>query len=368
MTENTLRRSIRKWIVLTLLWAILSALGLGWLYEYARPLISPFLTPPPVTQSQRAPALEVVIQSTPPTTVNYGWAGPDVAQKALAELGDQVRVFDYEPTEWQAIEGRRVVLWPYVRGTNRGRDPPNIPQPVGDCVSRGWSHGCEHALATHIYLCGRGEFVRVYPPYIYGVSRVLIGGGRLGRGDGSTGAWAAKGVEQYGVLAWTDDCPAYTATNIREWGYRGPPTEYIARGKKHKAATKLVTDFASACVAISHGWPVPVCSNQGFSKIVEANGRIEGRPSGSWSHAMVFIGFDTREGYEAVYCLNSWGPNAHARCEHYAQLDAAPCGGFWVQKQVADRMLSQCDSYSVSFDGFTQSQSPVLRAFEVKGD
>jgi len=96
-----------------------------------------------------------------------------------------------------------------------------------------------------------------------------------------------------------------------------------------------------------------------------AHERIEGVPSGSWAHCMVFIGFDTREGQQALYCLNSWGPDAHAPCPQYATLDGAPCGGFWVPRATVEGMLAQQDSFSVSFDGFTRPQAPILEAFTV---
>lgn len=344
-------------LVIALLWVF----GWGACIPHALPWLD---KPEPAA---RAPGIvygaeRVIAQGNPPSPVLMGWAGQEVAAQALRELRPQV--FAYSPHEWQAIAAKRVILWPQWRATNKGQDPPNFPQPVGDCVSRGWSHGLEAALATRAVLTGQwpDEFVRVYPPYIYGISRAQIGGGGIG-GDGSVGAWAAKGVEKYGVLAWTSDCPKYEANNIRAWGRSGPPSWAIERARKYPAEVRFVTDFESACVAISQGWAVPVCSNVGYGKIVEANGRIEGRESGSWAHCMVFLGFDSRPGFEALYCYNSWGPNAHARAERYATLDAAPPGGFWVPMASVNRMLRQQDSYAVSFGGFSQSQ--ILRSFQV---
>jgi hypothetical protein len=98
---------------------------------------------------------------------------------------------------------------------------------------------------------------------------------------------------------------------------------------------------------------VAVCSDVGFEKIVERNGRIEGVRQGSWPHCMAFIGYDVNSGREALYCWNSWGPTAHAPEESYDRLDKAPPGGFWVLKKDAESMLRQQDSFAVSFNGFT---------------
>ena len=348
------KSTLRGWIVQAALWGILTLLGLGWLYPWVAPI---------VRQPEPPTAVETVLSTeSGGDRTEYGWAGPAMAAVARAELGPQIQAYTYDPAEYAAIDGKRIVLWPYVRATSSDfADQLNIPQPVGDCVSRGWGHGCEFALAVHAHF-GGGKFTRVYPPYIYGISRVQIGGGRIG-GDGSVGAWAAKGVEQYGVLEWTSDLPRYEASNIRNWGRNGPPAQYIEKGKLHKASTRLVADWQGLCVAISQGCPVPVCSNQGFQKIVEANGRVEGRPSGNWGHCMVFIGCDTRDNMEAAYCLNSWGPNAHAPCDKYKGLDGAPCGGFWVQRKVVESMLAAKDSYAVSFDGFKPQQAAVIQDF-----
>lgn len=353
--------TVRNWAILAVLWAVLTWSGCGWLFPWISPVIRQAPQPPTETEIH-TPAETVLTTESGGDRTEYGWAGPQMAATARAELGPQIHAYAYDPAEWAAIEGKRIVLWPYIRAINSAfGDQDNIPQPAGDCVSRGWSHGCEFSLAVWAYFNG-GKFTRVYPPYIYGISRVQIGGGRIG-GDGSVGAWAAKGVEQYGVLEWTADLPRYEAANIRAWGRNGPPASAIEKGKLHTASTRLVTDWPGLCVAISQGCPVPVCSNQGFQKIVEANGRIEGRASGNWAHCMVLIGCDTRPGLEAAYCLNSWGPNAHAPCEKYKALDGAPCGGFWIPRKTVESMLAAKDSYAVSFDGFARRQSAVLKAF-----
>jgi hypothetical protein len=247
-----------------------------------------------------------------------------------------------------------VALWTFSADLNHDSHYLNVRQEIGDCVSHGWMHGLWYSSSVRASITGqRGPPKRPYPPFIYGASRVLVGGGRIG-GDGSVGAWAAAAVQKYGVLSSEEaGVPPYSGSVAREWGAKGPPQEFLKLAEQYKAEVRLVQTWDEACSAIANGYAVPVCSGQGFQmRAVEANGRFEGRPQGSWPHCMCFIGFDARPGREALYCLNSWGPTAHGDPADYARLDGAPPGGFWVLKPTAERMLAAEDSYAVSFNGF----------------
>jgi hypothetical protein len=352
-----------------ILWFILWVLGLGWVYPFIAPFLSEPEKPAVAASVVAAPAPEKIVgESPPPPPELMGWAGPEEVKKAWAAMGPP-EVFSYTRENYAAVAEKCVVLWPYWRMQHSGTDPPNIKQVTGDCVSRGWCHGAEISSACHQFLDGDPKWARCFPPYIYGTSRFQIGGGRIS-GAGSTGRWADGAAREYGFLLWDSQCPPYTTATADGWGRTGPPQWAIDKAKQFTGKTRLVTTFDEACVAISMAGPVPVCSGQGFQRIVEANGRIEGRPSGSWAHCMVFIGFDTRAGRRALYCLNSWGPNAHASPERYAQLDGAPPGGFWVDEATANRMLGQKDSYAIFFHGFgdgalTDHQNRVINAYQL---
>jgi hypothetical protein len=180
----------------------------------------------------------------------------------------------------------------------------------------------------------------------------------MGNQDGSVGAWAAAAVKQYGVLPETaPNCPKYSGQVARQWGRSGPPKEFLDVGKRSVADVRAVTTWDEAVTAIATGHAIAVCSDYGFEKIQEKNGRIEGVRKGQWPHCMCFIGFDATPGIEALYCWNSWGDDAHAPAESYARLDGAQPGGFWILKKDASGMLAQKDSFTVDFDGFS---SPPL--------
>lgn len=311
-----------------------------------------------------------------------GWAGETVAAEARKALGKDA------PPELLVVGADRadtsnayIALWHFTKRMEI-RDPanhkivikaagvhlPNVPQQIGDCTAMGFSAACNHSLAVQLVLGqAEGRFRLAYPPYNYGYARVYIGGGKI-RGDGSVGVWNAKALEQGGALpADEPGVPTYSGDIARSWGKSGPPQKWIDIAREFKAETRRILDWSDACQAIAQGWPIAVCSSAGFGKIVEANNRIEGRWNASWAHCMCFVAMDTRPGREALYCLNSWGPNAHAKAARYAELDGAPPGGFWVLKADVERMLRQGDSHAVSFNGFKPRPKSVYESLQKPG-
>ena len=72
-------------------------------------------------------------------------------------------------------------------------------------------------------------------------------------------------------------------------------------------------------------------------------------PKGRWGHCMCFIGV-TGGRRPGLCCLQSWGPNMPGGP---IGLGDHPSCAFWVDAEVADRMLSQGDSWALSaFEGF----------------
>jgi len=309
-----------------------------------------------------------VVGMPPPSKAaarKFGWAGAEKAREARLALGAEFPR-EYQPTVTEEeFSGRVVKLWEFARDRNLGRHWPTGKQEIGDCVSWGWSHGVLYTLAVQLVLTGGDAALeRPFQPYIYGVSRVQIGGGRI-NGDGSLGTWAAAGVKKHGVITEkAPGVPPYSGQVARQWGRSGPPREFLSLGEKSPADVRLIRTWEEACSAIATGHAVPVCSDVGYERIVERNNRVEGVRQGSWPHCMCFIGFDARPGLEALYCLNSWGPDAHAPADSYGRLDKAPPGGFWILRRDVEQMLREEDSFAVSFTGFKSAplwsrQAPV---------
>lgn len=242
-------------------------------------------------------------------------------------------------------------------------------QGIGDCVSWGWAHG------VYVAQCVDWETGRLAnpPPFpsteaIYGGSRVEArgrsGDGRSPAGgwsDGSYGAAAARWVRDWGVV-YRDrhgdiDLRSYSADRAKQWGAygcggQGDGGKMDAVAKKHPAThVTLVKTWSEAAAAIESGYPIPVCSMQGFASTRDANGYAAA--SGSWAHCMCFVAVRYAKNgspSDALLCLNSWGPKWISGPKW---PDDQPEGSFWVRRQTVERMLSGEDSFAVgSVAGF----------------
>lgn len=253
-------------------------------------------------------------------------------------------------------------------------------QKIGDCVSWGWAH----AVAIHLaILCDLGhsaEFDFPSTEAIYGGSRVearnLNGDGLSAQSGyctkcyppqfckcGSNGSYAARFIRDFGIV-WRREYPfadlrVYTESRAREYGAYGCGGRND-RGRADQAAkafpvrtVALVRTFEEAAAAIRSGYPIPVCSSQGFRSERDSQGFSA--PSGSWGHCMCFIGVRTDRA--GLLCLNSWGPNWIKGPKFPADQ---PDGSFWVDKKTVEFMLANPfqgranpDSFAVSgLDGF----------------
>jgi hypothetical protein len=233
-------------------------------------------------------------------------------------------------------------------------------QGIGDCVSWGWAHGLNICLAIEWKLGQSSEWREAATEAIYGGSRVEARGvSRGGYSDGSYGGAAGKFVHDWGALfrqPYNDlgfDLTTYSAARAKDWGNygcggageKGKRADGVAKQHPVKNVA-LVRTFDEAVAAIGSGYPVPVCSGQGFTRQRDAQGFC--RASGSWAHCMCFI--DRRSDRPGLLCLNSWGPNWVSGPKWPADQ---PDGSFWVDKATAERMLSGQDSFAVSaYEGF----------------
>jgi hypothetical protein len=279
--------------------------------------------------------------------MNYGWVNDPAAVAAtLADL-PMPRFADVAPP---AAEGD-VFLWQACRAVTGDHLPAHNQLDVGCCVGEGFASAVEYLACVEIAGGAARGYEAVSSEAVYALSRVEVGGGRI-RGDGSVGAWAAKAVNQYGVLPRRSigvyDLTRFDPRRARAWGASGLPDDLEPTARQHLVRTvSLVRSFDEARAAISNGYPVAVCSDQGFAMTRDADGFCAAR--GTWYHCMCFIGVAAGR-RPGLCCLQSWGPRTPGGP---IGLGGHPDCGFWVDADVADRMLRQGDSWAVSaFDGF----------------
>ena len=318
-------------------------------------------------------AVEWALRSRPAGTFGYE---PDAEGRraVLAEFGPEGRFAAAGADAIRKAEGRDTFLYRAAARAHQakyGRPWVVGRQGIGDCVSWGWGHAIWIALAVD-WETGRLE----EPPAvvavesIYGGSRVEArgrpGDGRQpvgGWSDGSYGAAAARWVRDWGVAFRASEAGhnllAYSADRAKSWGAygnggQGDGGKFDEFVKRHRAEhVAAVGSFAEAAAAIESGFPVAVCSMQGFGTVRDKDGFAAA--SGSWAHCMAFVAVRYRANGspdDALLCLNSWGPSWISGPRWPEDM---PEGSFWVRRSVVDRMLggSDTDSFAVgSVGGF----------------
>lgn len=282
-----------------------------------------------------------------------GWSRrPDEVAKTLLSM-PRPRFAQAAPHLARSGAGQTVLLYQAYKEVNGGQYIDYPAQEIGDCVSQGFGHGIDLLAAVQISIGNKPEiFKQTATEAVYGMARVDIGGQRGSNADGAVGAWAAKAVTQIGTLN-RDDLGPYSGRRSKEWGARGVPQELAAKAGNHKVRTSsLVTRYEELEDALFNGYPVAVCSDQGFTLERDRDGFCQ--PKGSWMHCMLFVG--VRAGDRPGACvLQSWGSNVPSGPTAMDQ----PTYSFWADRRVVERMLAQEDSWSLStFDGYPGQAIP----------
>jgi hypothetical protein len=245
---------------------------------------------------------------------------------------------------------KTVLLYKAFKDVN-GDYIPYTAQQIGDCVSMGWGHGTDLLECVQIAIGKKAETLKqTATEAVYGMARVDIGGGGM-RGDGAVGAWAAKAVSTLGTVD-RDVVGPYSGQRAREWGRSGVPAAIKSQAGAHKVKTvSLVSTYEELEDALANGYPVPVCSNQGFALTRDANGFC--RPRGVWGHCMLIVG--TRTDIPGACVFQSWGMDSPTGP---LALDQPP-NSFWADRQTVADMLAMQDSFSMSnFDGYPGQPLP----------
>jgi hypothetical protein len=275
-----------------------------------------------------------------------GWRhAPDEVTRHLATLAKPTFALA-APHLSGAGAGKTTLLYKAFTDVNGGYIPYPA-QEIGDCVSHGFGHGVDLLECVQIALGHKAEALQqTATEAVYGLARVDVGGGQMGREDGAVGAWAAQAVSTIGTVS-RDVVGPYDGNRAKDWGTRGVPAEIKAKAGDHKVKTAtLVSTYEELEDALANGYPVPVCSNQGFTMTRDADGFC--RPKGVWGHCMLIVG--VRSGDRPGACIfQSWGPDTPSGP---LALDQPP-NSFWADRDVVAGMLAMQDSWALSsFDGY----------------
>ena len=238
-----------------------------------------------------------------------------------------------------------VFLWKmYEKVMGKGA-PCKSQGKVGCCVAFGTANAISMTMAVQIALGADFEYRDLSEEVIYGGSRVQIGGGKI-RGDGSIGAWAAKFVQQYGVMARDKygnfDLTVYSEKTCREFGNKGVPAELIAIAKNNPVKDiARVSSWSQAKSALAQGYGISICSGVGFNGKRDANGVK--KANGYWAHCMALWGYCTLAGKEYGFIENS-----HGEEEGPVGPGKPNKAGFYVDSNTVEIMLRAGDSWAFS--------------------
>lgn len=323
--------------VLTLITSVLTAVLAAW--------------PKAIITVETVKEVEVKRADLPQLVLTAGWIKDPEEVERVRSVNGLPNFGDTPAGKAALATDGDVYLWDAAKEVTGDVLPARNQLQVGSCVSFGTAAAVEHLICVQIVEAKRAsrpppEFKALCQEVIYGGSRVEIGGGRIS-GDGSVGAWAAQFIAQYGVVPREKiegyDLTAYSETLCRQFGRSGVPAKLEAVAKQSPVkGTALVSSAAEAEKAIRQGYPLAVCSDQGFTYQRDRDGFCN--PSGMWNHCMAIVGVKggSRPGF---FVLNSWGPTAHTGPRFPAD---APVGGFWADRAVVERMLKQGDSWAFS--------------------
>jgi len=288
------------------------------------------------------------------SNMHQGWIDdPKQVEAVMDELPFPVFSAVWSPIK-ESGKGKTVLLYDIIRKV--AGSFPMRTQTIGDCVAHGAAYAVDAVKAVDIHLKKDFEMwvAETATEDIYAGSRVQIGRGQLGNGDGSMGAWAAKYVNEYGALPrgkyGNVDLRSYSGNKARTWGRAngGVPRTLIKTAKEHPILTvSQVSTYAECRDLIANGYAVTIASNQGFSSQRDRDGFA--RPQGSWAHQMSILAVDDSFKRPGVLVQNSWGVwNSGPK-----RLDQ-PDGSFWVDAdEIERRILNQGDSWAFSgYQGF----------------
>lgn len=251
-----------------------------------------------------------------------GWIDDPEAVQAIAAL-QPIGAFEDSPAAqdetplpayvWHGVSANKVVGH-YLPTRNQGN--------AGTCVSFGHTRAAEYTVLNSIASGAAIAFKELATEPTYGGSRVEVGGGRLGGGDGSVGAWAAEFTKRWGVAPRGNypefgfDLSTYSIPISRSWGRSGVPDKFEPRLRMFpiRGITQIKTTLGLRR-ALANGCGVAECSGRLLSGQRDSLGRIKTVRGGG--HCMTVSGYILLDNGEDWYQIeNSWGDLAHKGPNH----------------------------------------------------
>jgi hypothetical protein len=227
--------------------------------------------------------------------------------------------------------------------------------PAGTCVGFGTCTTCDVVAAADIAVRKEPEswMAMFAADALYAIGRHASGD--LGRGDGSYGSAAAKGIREWGTvhqLVYDKiDLREYDYRRARSWAATGVPNEIRQLCGEHKFnSTIRIESIEQAWSLIGNGYAFNMCSGLGFQGNRDKEGAIAQR--GGWSHSMAVTSRRTTESGRRLFLVHqSWGDNWTGGPYWQDQ----PLGSFWADWEAIARGIRGRDCFAYAgYQGFVQ--------------
>jgi hypothetical protein len=268
-----------------------------------------------------------------------GWRGIDAVQQAFARQIPALR--QSAPRLFGGSTPTEPVLLYKAWRAVLGADPAYPAQEIGDCVSFGHGHANDLLQCIEIGLGAPVDYRETDTEFIYATSREVAG--ILGRSDGSYGAAAVKAMTTIGMISreMLGTSGIYSGDRAKEWGLSGPPHDIELEASPFKlGAAALVSTWDELVAAITNGYPVTICTEQGFTLNRDPEGFCAA--SGNWGHCMLIAGL--RIDRPGACIIQSWGSDVPSGPTVLDQ----PSFSFWAAQDVVVRILAEGDSWALS--------------------
>jgi len=269
-----------------------------------------------------------------------GWRGIDIAQKTVAATLPP-SLSTTAPHLFGATAPRDAVLLYKAWQAVLGKYPEYPAQQIGDCVGFGHGHGNDLLQCIEIGLGQPLEYRETDSEFIYAASRQVAG--IHDAQDGSYGAAAVKAMTTIGLVS-RDMLGAdgiYSGSRSREWGATGPPPAFRSDAAPFKLGTAaLVSTWDDLVAAITNGYPVTICCDQGFELTRDAEGFCA--QSGTWGHCMLIGGI--RFDRPGACVLQSWGDDVPSGPTALSQ----PSWSFWADRTAVEAILGEGDCWALA--------------------
>lgn len=287
------------------------------------------------------------------TDQHQGWAGEDAAARAWDVFGDSFDLPGIVGADARQFAGRTFRAWDVVP------DHVTFPQQTGDCVAVSTCDCLDMIAQIEIAMGDAEEFHRLYPPFLYATSRVLIGQNRLKGRGGSVGSWMAKALETYGALrSDITGVPAYSGRTADEWGDgKGDWRRWLPEAAPHTVSVTFLDNWEQLVEHMCRGYLCTMASSLGFNETPDRDGF--NRQTVTWNHSMaVFAISDDRQ--KPWLCLhNQWGPRG-PRIADFETGELWPTGMLRVRPDDIQRAFTHGEVIAYSkFNGFADRDMPA---------